>query len=118
MLSHVPPRLWLSRPLYVFRADARIANPKMEQRPGSTFGYGRVQHRRTWLGDVGFGASGGIDGRGSSYTIAGLAVSPSGLRGGGVMDGECLRLLLQGGDSGSACSKLGRMSVMLQGALF
>ena len=38
--------------------------------------------------------------------------------GGGVMDGECLRLLLQGGDSGSACSKLGRMSVMLQGALF
>ena len=86
----------------VFRALSLSFAPQVEQptedraaRPGSTSGYGRAQHRRTWLGGVGFGALGG-----------------------GVMSEERLRLLLRGGDSGRACSKRERISGMPLGALF
>ena len=51
----------------------------------------------------------------------GLGASPRALVsgcGGGLMDEERLRLLLRGGDSGSAFSMLGRMSGMPLGALF
>ena len=64
------------RPARVFRAPSPSFAPPLKNlikeraaRPESTFGYRHGKHRRTWVGGVGFEASAGVDGRGSTWPI-------------------------------------------------